>query len=133
MVTANAVTNLNTSALALDSSVSGVLVAQGETTSGQKGPLLQGAVAASSPTYTAGQTSPLRFDTAGNLRVNVVTGGSGGGSGTSSSYGASFPAAGTAIGAKNGANMVNLTADGSSNLNVNLQTALPAGRMPSAP
>ncbi|HEV2403740.1 MAG TPA: hypothetical protein VGS08_06095, partial [Candidatus Saccharimonadales bacterium] len=43
-VTANAGTNLNTSALALDTSVNGVLVSQGSTTSGQKGPLTQGAV-----------------------------------------------------------------------------------------
>lgn len=45
--------------------------------------------------------------------------GGGGGSGTSSNFAASFPTAGTAIGVKSGANMVNLTADGSNNLNVN--------------
>jgi hypothetical protein len=44
---------------------------------------------------------------------------SGGGGGASSSFAAAFPSTGTAIGAKNGANMVNLTADGSGNLDIN--------------
>jgi hypothetical protein len=44
-------------------------LAQGSTTSGQLGPLVQGAVTTSSPTYTTGQTSPLSLDTSGNLRV----------------------------------------------------------------
>src|ERR1017187_3107724 len=78
-VVANAGTNLNTSALALDTTVSGLQVAQGSTTSGEKGPLIQGAVTTAAPTYTPAQTSPLSLDTAGNLRVNVVTGGAGGG------------------------------------------------------
>ena len=125
-VTANAGTNLNTSALALDASVNGIIVAQGSTTSGQKGTLIQGAVSASAPALTTGQSNPLSLDTAGNLRVNVVAGGAAGG-GTSSGFAAAFPATGTALGAKNGANMVNLTADASGNLNVNLQAALPAG------
>lgn len=43
--------------------------AQGSTTSGQKGPLAQGAVTTAAPTYSTGQTSPLSLDTAGNLRV----------------------------------------------------------------
>lgn len=71
-VTANAGTNLNTSALALDTSVNGVLLAQGSTTSGEKGPLVQGAVTTSAPSYTTAQTSPLSLDTSGNLRVNVA-------------------------------------------------------------
>jgi len=53
--------------------------AQGSTTSGQTGPLMQGAVTTAAPTYTTAQTSPLSLDTAGNLRVNVVTGGGTGG------------------------------------------------------
>ena len=53
-------------------------VAQGSTTSGQTGSLIQGAVTTSAPTYTTGQTSPLSLDTAGNLRVNVTAGGSSG-------------------------------------------------------
>ncbi len=48
--------------------------AQGSTTSGQTGPLVQGSVTTSAPTYTTAQTSPLSLDTAGNLRVNVVAG-----------------------------------------------------------
>ena len=73
-VTANAGTNLNTSALALDTSVNGIIVAQGSTTSGQKGSLILGAVATSSPTYSNGQSSAFSLDTSGSLRVNMVTG-----------------------------------------------------------
>lgn len=47
-------------------------------------------------------------------------GGSGSGGGTSSNFASAFPSAGTALGVKNGANMVNLTADGSGNLNVDV-------------
>lgn len=47
----------------------GITVAQGSTTSGQSGPLMQGAVTTSAPTYTTAQTSPLSLDTSGNLRV----------------------------------------------------------------
>lgn len=71
-VTANAGTNLNTSLLALDTSVNGILLAQGSTTSTQKGPIVQGAVTTSPPTYTTAQTSPLSLDTSGNLRVAVL-------------------------------------------------------------
>ena len=69
-VTANAGTNLNTSALALDTSVNGLLLAQGSTTSGEKGPLMQGAVTTGSPSYTTAQTSPLSLTLAGALRVD---------------------------------------------------------------
>ena len=69
-VTANAGTNLNTSALALDTSVNGILVAQGSTTSGEKGPLIQGAVTTAAPTYSTTQTSPLSLTTAGALRTD---------------------------------------------------------------
>jgi hypothetical protein len=74
-VTANAGTNLNTSALALDASISGILVTQGSSTSGEKGPLVQAAVTTSSPSYTTAQTSPLSLDTNGNLRVLVTPSG----------------------------------------------------------
>jgi hypothetical protein len=70
-VTANAGTNLNTSALALDTSVNGVLVSQGSTTSGEKGPLIQGAVTTNAPSYTTAQTSPLSLDTSGLLRMSL--------------------------------------------------------------
>ena len=55
---------------ALDTSVNGVLVSQGSTTSGEKGPLVQGAVTTAAPTYTTAQTSPLSLNTAGGLRVD---------------------------------------------------------------
>lgn len=44
-------------------------LAQGSTTSGQLGPLMQGAVTTSAPTYTTSQTSPLSLDINGSLRV----------------------------------------------------------------
>lgn len=69
-VTANAGTNLNTSALALDTTVSGLQVSQGSTTSGQKGGLSLGAVTTAAPTYTTGQTSPFSLTTAGGLRTD---------------------------------------------------------------
>lgn len=69
-ITANAGTNLNTSALALDASVTGLQVSQGSSTSGQKGDLIQGAVTTGAPSYTTAQTSPLSLSTAGNLRVD---------------------------------------------------------------
>lgn len=47
-------------------------LAQGSTTAGQVGPLVQGAVTTSAPTYVTGQTSPLSLDTAGNLRTTTT-------------------------------------------------------------
>jgi hypothetical protein len=46
-------------------------LAQGSTTSGQVGPLVQGAVTTGAPVYVTAQTSPLSLDTSGNLRVTV--------------------------------------------------------------
>ena len=43
--------------------------AQGSTTSGQSGPLVQGAVTTAAPTYTDATTAPLSLDTSGNLRI----------------------------------------------------------------
>lgn len=60
-----------TNGLALDTSVNGILVSQGSTTSGQKGPLIQGAVTTASPSYTTAQTSPLSLTTAGALRTDA--------------------------------------------------------------
>lgn len=48
-------------------------VAQGSTTSGQTGGLMQAAVTTSAPTYTTAQTNPLSMDTSGNLRVSVAS------------------------------------------------------------
>lgn len=49
-------------------------VAQGSTTSGQSISPIGGAVTTSAPTYTTGQTNLISLDTAGNTRVNCVTG-----------------------------------------------------------
>lgn len=51
----------------------------GSTTAGQSGVIALGAVTTAAPTYTTAQSNALSLDTAGNLRVNVVTGGAGGG------------------------------------------------------
>ena len=67
-VTANIGT---TNGLALDTSVNGILNAQGSTTSGEKGPLVQCAVSTAAPAYTTAQTDPLSCDTSGNLRASV--------------------------------------------------------------
>ena len=61
-------TNLNTSLLCLDSTVGR---AQASTTSGQTGPLVQGAVTTAAPTYTTAQTDPLSLSTAGAIKGNL--------------------------------------------------------------
>jgi len=66
-VTANIGT---TGTLALDASVTGLQVAQGSTTSGQKGGLALGAVTTAAPTYTTAQSNPLSLTTAGALRID---------------------------------------------------------------
>lgn len=58
------------------------------------------------------------------LKVNCVSGCS---ASSSPSFGSTFPATGTAIGVKNGASMVNLAADGSSNLLVNCAVGCAGG------
>lgn len=50
--------------------VTNLALAQGSTTSGQTGALVQGAVTTSAPTYTTAQTSPLSLDTSGALRIS---------------------------------------------------------------
>jgi hypothetical protein len=60
-----------TGTLALDASVAALQVAQGSTTSGQKGGLALGSVTTAAPTYTTAQTSPLSLTTAGALRVDA--------------------------------------------------------------
>lgn len=66
-VTANIGT---TGGLALDTSVTGLQVAQGSTTSGQKGIFNLGAVTTAAPSYTTAQSSPLSLTLAGALRVD---------------------------------------------------------------
>lgn len=63
----------STNGLALDSSVNGLLLGQASTTSGQDGPLIQGAVTTAAPTYSSTHTSPLSLTTVGNLRVDGST------------------------------------------------------------
>lgn len=63
--------NIGTSgSLALNSSVTGLQVAQGSTTSGQSGSLTLGAVTTSAPVYSSGQSSPFSLTVAGGLRVD---------------------------------------------------------------
>jgi hypothetical protein len=78
-VTANAGTNLNTSALALETggnlaAVAGAVLSQTTAISGAKGYMALGAVTTSAPSYTTAQLDPLSLDTAGNLRINCITG-----------------------------------------------------------
>jgi hypothetical protein len=116
-VTANAGTNLNTSALALETggnlaTIASAVLSQTTATSGAKGVLGLGAVTTSAPTYTTAQIDPLSLDTSGNLRVNCTTGcsSSGGSSladeGTFTQGSTSF----TAIGGTYNTSITNLTA-----------------------
>jgi len=95
-VTANAGTNLNTSSLALESSLAKLTLTQGSTTSGQSGPLLQAAVTTSVPSYTTAQTSPLSLDTSGGLRVACITG-CGGSGGTAATDNTAFTGGSTQV------------------------------------
>lgn len=47
-------------------------LAQGSTTSGQVGPLIQGSVTTAKPSYTTAQTSPLSINTGGGLRTDLT-------------------------------------------------------------
>lgn len=77
------------------------------------------------PTLTTGQQAAVQLDASGNLKVNIAAGASSGG--TSSAFGSAFPTNGTAIGGKYSGNMIGLAADSVGNLQVNLQTPIPAG------
>lgn len=70
------ITNITgTVSLPTDASTESTLVlltnSQGSTTSGQSGPLVQGATTTAAPTYTTGHTNPLSLTTAGALRVDA--------------------------------------------------------------
>jgi hypothetical protein len=70
-VSGTVIANIGTSgSLALNSSVTGLQVAQGSTTSGQSGSLTLGAVTTSAPSYSTGQSSPFSLTAAGGLRVD---------------------------------------------------------------
>jgi hypothetical protein len=138
-VTANIGT---TNGLALDTSVNGILLSQGSTTSGQKGSLVQGAVTTNVPTYTTTQTSPLSLDTSGLLRVSLkdtpsntnnlnvalaassatVTVAASGNFNNASvgATGSAVPASASYIAANKSGNLVGLSLDTSGNLNVNV-------------
>jgi hypothetical protein len=59
-----------TNGLALDTTISGLQVSQGSTTSGQKGAVILGAVTTAAPTYTTAQSSPISLTTAGAIRID---------------------------------------------------------------
>lgn len=103
----------------------GTQYAEGTTTSPATGTVALGRYNTSSPTLTDGQLNAPQLDVSGNLKVNIASGGGSGG--TSSSFSATFPSTGTAIGATDGTNMQPLKVDGSDNLLVKVNTALPAG------
>lgn len=61
------------SGAATEASLIKLPLAQGSTTSGQSGTLMQGAVTTGAPSYTTAQTSPLSINTVGELRVAIPT------------------------------------------------------------
>ena len=65
--------NANGIAVPVSGTVTAAGVAQGSTTSGQTGTLVQGAVTTAEPSYTNGQTSPLSLTTKGDLRIDVTS------------------------------------------------------------
>lgn len=105
-------------------------LAQGSTTSGQTGSMIMGAVTTSAPTYTTAQTSPISLDTAGNIRINCVTGCAGG---TLSNASSAVATTSTNLGVVsynygfNGTTWDQLQVDGSKNLKVIVNAAIAAG------
>jgi hypothetical protein len=69
-VTANAGTNLNTSALALETTQAKLTVAQGAALGTNTQTLIGGSVTTAAPAYTTGQISPLSLTTGGALRTD---------------------------------------------------------------
>lgn len=80
---------------------------QNSVTSGQTGGLMQGAVTTSAPTYTSARTSPLSLDTAGSLRVAVVSGSTG--NAAASATGSAVPAQADYTGVNVGGTMRGMT------------------------
>ena len=60
----------NTSLTTIATNTIGLVQTQDSVTSGQNGPLAQGAVTTAAPTYTSGHTDPLSLTPAGGLRVD---------------------------------------------------------------
>lgn len=88
---------------ATETSLAKLTQAQGSTTSGQQGPIVQGAVTTAAPTYTTGQTSPLSLQTDGSLRVAVTAGG--GSNASVSTTGTAVPGSATMVGGSDGTNL----------------------------
>lgn len=74
---------------ATETSLVKLTIAQGATTSGQTGALVQGSVTTAAPSYTTGQVAPLSLDPSGQLRITgtVTAGGLNQGSTTSGQQG----------------------------------------------
>lgn len=62
---------VDASGVSLTVAAPGLELAQDSATSGQAGPLIQGAVSTSAPSYTNAKTNPLSLTTAGALRVDA--------------------------------------------------------------
>ena len=60
----------NSANIATEASLAKLTQTQASTTSGQSGPLVQGATTTAAPTYTTATTNPLSLTTAGALRVD---------------------------------------------------------------
>lgn len=62
------------SGAATETSLAKLTQTQGSTTSGQSGPLIQGAVTTNSPSYTTAQTSPISLNLRGAMRQTIAGG-----------------------------------------------------------
>jgi hypothetical protein len=117
-----------TNGIALDTSVNGILLNQGSTTSGQKGPLVQCAASTSAPTTPNGNTYPLSCDGTGAIRVNVVSGSTG--NAAAGATGSGVPAQASYTAVNTGGTLRGLTGTNTSGsvyaLDVNVTGGLPA-------
>lgn len=100
--------NLNATVFPSAAATWGIGTATQNSASATNGRMALGQFNTTPTTITSGNMSPLQMDSAGNLLVNVKTGGGSGG--TSSTFGSAFPTTGTAIGLTNGTNMVGWSA-----------------------
>lgn len=71
-VTANAGTNLNTSALALDATLLTLTLAQGGSSASKTGPMVMGVSTTAAPVYSNNQTNPLSLTPTGSLRTEAT-------------------------------------------------------------
>lgn len=95
-VTANAGTNLNTSALALETSLAKLPIAQSTALGTLSGPMAQGSVTTAAPTYTTGNINPLSLTTGGSLRARLDSNGA---------TAAAVPTVANAVGFSDGTNL----------------------------